>query len=148
MPSWNSKDGVWKPATERVALYDKNGDPHIYEGADRAASEYLKEVGEEHLGMPFYEDPEIIDRAHDRHMTIDQFCKTAINTPEKREKEYQEKAAKKVNHRLPDRKPGTKQQGGGKNTAGTGGDLEGGFSESSGNAQSEAESKILAKVKK
>jgi len=143
MPTYNSKDGVWKPAIERVALVDKNGDPHIYEGPDRAATEYLKEVGEDHLGMPFYEDPEIIDRAHDRHMTVDQFCKTSVHTPEKREKEFQEKAKVKANHKLPERKAAIKQtQTGGTNTAGTG-SLYGGFGDGA-----DPKAEAVAKVKK
>ena len=145
MASYVSKDGVCKPAIEKVALIDKNGEPYIYEGPDRAAVEYLKEVGEEHLGMPFYENPEIIDRAHERRQTVDEFCKTAIHTKEKREKEYNEKVKEKVLHTPPTRKPAQKQtQTGGTNTAGSG-HLEGGFSESTGSPLQEAVSKSKVK---
>jgi hypothetical protein len=148
MPTYNSKDGVWFAATERVALYDKNGDPHIYDGPCRAATEYLKEVGEETLGMHFSQDPEIIDRAHERRMSIEQFCKTSINTDEKREAAFKEAASKKVNHKLPERKPMTKAgQSGGSNTAGGAGSLEGGFTESQGDPLTEAVSKVKAKSK-
>lgn len=144
MGSWISRDGVLKPATERVALYDKNGDPSIYEGPDRSAMEYLKEVGQESLGMHFSEDSEIIERAHEKKKTIEEFTKQNIYTKEKREAGFREAEAKKVNHKLPDRKPATKQKGGGSNTAGTGGDMDGGFSESNGNPVAE----VIAKVKK
>lgn len=138
MGSWVSKDGVWNLATERVVVYDKNGDPHIYEGPDRSAAQYLKETGESHLGMPFYEFPEIIERAHERKQTVDEFCKTSIHTAEKREKDYKEKAAVKVNHKLPQRREMSKQsQSGGINTAGSG-SLYGGFGGSKGSALGDA----------
>jgi len=145
MGSWVSKDGVWKPAIERVAVYDKNGDPTIYEGPDRSAMEYLKETGETHLGMHFTEDPDIIERAHERKMTVDQFCKTAIHTEEKRKADYEAKAAIKVNHKAPERKPAQKQtQTGGTNTAGAG-HLEGGFTESTSSPVTEAIAKTKVK---
>lgn len=138
MPSYISKDGVCRPAIEKVALVDKNGEPFIYDGPDRAATEYLKTTGEDHLGMPFWEDPEIIDRAHERRKTVEEFCKTSIHTKEKREKEYAEKVKEKVLHKLPTRKPMQKaSQSGGMNTAG-GGHLEGGFTASNGSAIQEA----------
>lgn len=146
MPSYNSKDGVWKPATERVALYDKNGDPHIYEGPDRAALQYMKEQGVEHLGKHFSEDPDIINRAHERKMTVDEFCKTKIHTKEKREEQFKKNESEKVNHKLPEKSQDkTKYQSGGKNTAGTGGDLTGGFGSDSVDATADAIQKTQVK---
>jgi hypothetical protein len=108
MPSFISKDGIQTPATERVVLYDRDGNPHIYEGPDRAAVEYMKEAGlnpeTDHLGMHFTEDSQIIERAHDKNMTIEQFTKQAIYTKEKREKAFQEAKKTVVNHKLPERK--------------------------------------------
>ncbi len=138
MATYISKDGVCKPAIEKVALIDKNGEPYIYEGPDRSATEYLKQVGEDHIGVPFWEDPEIIDRAHERRKTVEEFCKTSIYTKEKREKDYQEKLKEKVLHKAPERKPLQKSaQSGGHNTAG-GGHMDGGFTASNGSAFQEA----------
>lgn len=122
MASYNSKDGIWTPAIERVALKNSQGEPFIYEGPCRSAQAYLKEVGEPHLGQHFSEDPEVIERAHAQNKTVDEFCKTAIHTKEKREKDYQERSSKKVLHVEPTRKPMSHEQNGG---AG----LKGGFGE-------------------
>ena len=131
MPSWNSKDGVWTPAKEKVALYNKEGEPFIYEGADRAATDYLQETGEEFLGKPFYDDPEIIDRAHERRQTVDEFCKVKLNPAAKREAAFKEAEAKVNMHHAPSRKSAEKIiNSGGRNTAGSG-HLEGGMGDGS-----------------
>ena len=129
MPNYNSKDGKWFPAKEKVSLVDKTtGEPYIYEGPDRAALETLKETGEEFLGKDFHDDPDIMNRAHERKQTVDEFCKTKINTKEKREAAFKKNADKTVLHTAPAKKLEAKQrQTGGSNTAGTGGNLSGGF---------------------
>ncbi len=127
MPSYVSKDGICKPAKEKVALYDEKGEPYIYEGPDRAATQVLKDQGVDHLGMPFYEDNQVIQAAHDKKMTVEQFTRQNEHTKEKREKDYKERASKLVTHRPLPRKPAKRQQGGGRNTAGTSGHVDGGF---------------------
>ena len=37
MPTYISRDGLWEPAKEKVAIKDKNGEPIVYDGPDRAA---------------------------------------------------------------------------------------------------------------
>lgn len=131
MASYNSRDGIWTPSKERVVLYDKNGDPHIYEGLDRSAVSYMKEQGVDHLGVHFKENPEIIERAHDRKVSVDEYCKTNIHTDEKRNAQADLNEKVIVNHKLPER---TSIKGkiptGGTNTAGDQGHLEGGFGSS------------------
>ena len=82
-PSEISKDGVFYPAKERIALRNhsqetivnpseegskffgeevKPGDDYIYEGPDRVALVELYKTKEETLGMDFHKDPDLIDR--------------------------------------------------------------------------------------
>lgn len=130
MPSFISKDGVWTPKTEKVALKNKDGEPMIYEGPDRAATDMLKESGEDHLGMHFTQDPDIINRAHERKQTIEEFTQQHKYTKEVREKQFKENAEKKVLHELPKKRPAKKQsQTGGVNTANPKASKFGGFSE-------------------
>lgn len=120
MPSYDSRDGVWTPKTEKVALVDKEtGEPFIYEGPDRAATEYLKSQGVESLGVLFYKDPEIIIRARQLNMSVEEFCELHMNTPEKRDAYFKERHSKKQLHRPEPRKQGSKFESGGKDTAGS-----------------------------
>lgn len=129
MGSWNSKDGIFVPARERVAYFDKDGMPQIYDGPDRSATQYLKETGEVQLGTHFLEHPENIERAHEKKMTVEQFTKTDVNTKEKREKAFKEAEAKVNTHLAPKRTVNTeKMRSGGDNTASGGaGSLVGGM---------------------
>lgn len=126
MPNFISKDGILTPAKERVVIYDENHSPSIYEGPDRGAIEYMKEQGldpdSDHLGMHFMDDSDIIERAHDKNKTIEEFTKQSVYTKEKRDKEFKERASKVVEH-APLKKTEYK---GGKNT---GTSLKGGFGE-------------------
>ena len=127
MPSYNSKDGIWKPKKEKVAITNKNGEPAVYEGPDRAAVEYLKEQGVTHLGQHFSKDPEVIMRARQLNMSVDEFCQTAYYTEEMRQRDYEAKD-KEVNlHKDPVRNPANKFPSGGRNTAGNTGHIEGDF---------------------
>lgn len=127
MPNYVSKDGVWEPKDEKVALTDKNGEPYIYEGKDRGALEYLKEQGVEQLGINFREDPDVIMHARQLNMTVDEFCKTSFYTDKMRKEIYEKNKSEVVLHKPVVRKPASKQRSGGANTAGSGG-LEGGMS--------------------
>jgi hypothetical protein len=125
MPTYNSKDGVLTPAHERVAYMDKDGMPQIYDGPDRAATEYMKEQGvdpkTEHLGMHFTENTDMIERAHDKNMSMEQFTKTKVHTQEKRDKAYKENSEKIVTH-VGEPKKAMKEKG-----QSGGGNLKGGF---------------------
>lgn len=134
MPNFISKDGVQTPARERVAYTDKDGLPQIYEGPDRGALRYMEEQGldpkKDTLGIHFTEDSQIIERAHDKNMTVERFTKQDIYTKEVREKGFKEAEKKIVTHALPKRSENkNKYKSGGDNTAGNSGHLKGGFGE-------------------
>ena len=134
MPLFHSKDGVWFPGKEKVALIDKNGEPYVYEGPDRAALELLaKEYnGAQTMGQPFWEDAETIERAHEKKMTVDEFCKVKLHPQDVRDKDFEVRASKVNLHKSPDKKAGIRSASGGKNTAIKGNsptDLSGDFGE-------------------
>ena len=77
MPRFISKEGVWHPAKERVALKNLSGktkkvdgedvqpgDDYIYEGADRAALFELYKLKVETLGEDFRKNPEFLQANH------------------------------------------------------------------------------------
>lgn len=127
MPSFNSKDGVWFPSHEEVVLTNMPPDKAIYKGPDRAALELLKELGVETLGVEFRRDPEIITRARQMGMTVDEWAKIHENPDKKREEDFKIKAAKPVTHTSPPRKEALVVPAGGSDTAGGGLDIYGGF---------------------
>lgn len=137
MPSYLSRDGVWEPKKEKVAIENKNGEPVIYDGPDRAAVEYLAEQGVKSLGQHFTKDPEIIMRARQMNMTIEEFCQTAFYTDEMRKKDQDNKAKEVVLHKDAPRKSGSKFRTGGANTAGSSGHYDGDFGD-----LSDAKSKV------
>lgn len=117
MPRYNSKDGVWFPAKEKVGLENNSGkeievngqkvasgDPFVYEGPDRAALIELNEAGEETLGMNFENDPDLVDRVRQRGFkNMAEYKKTMGHDKEKIEKEFEEKSSKVAKHELPKR---------------------------------------------
>lgn len=118
MASFDSKDGVWIPKTEKVALVEReSGEPFIYEGPDRAALDYLKKEGVDHLGVHFTKDADIIFRAKQLNMTLEEFCELHKNTEAERKKTFDAAHATKVLHRPTPRKEGVKDLGGGKDFA-------------------------------
>lgn len=120
MPSYDSKDGVWIPKIEKVALINKETDePFIYEGPDRAAFAYLKEQGVDHLGVPFDKDPDIIFRAKQFNMTLEEFCELSKNTEAARKATFDKAHAEKQLHRPikpEERKKPVNPESGGKDT--------------------------------
>lgn len=83
MPSWISRMGIWKPAKEKVYI---SADPekgieegYIYNGPDRAATAVLAEAKVDHLGIDCRYDPEVIMRARNLNMTVEEFLK--LNEP-------------------------------------------------------------------
>jgi len=79
MPSFISKMGRWFPSKEKQYIPADPGknieEGYIYEGPDRAARAVLAEEGVEFLGTDARLDPEIIMRARQLGMTVDEFLK-------------------------------------------------------------------------
>lgn len=120
-PSWISRGGIWGPAKERA--YDGKKD-EIYEGPDRAASEVLQEQNLEHLGMEVHNDPQVIELARQRGLTVEQYLE--INKPlENQVKAQQEAQEKVVDHKELPKKMGVKPRGGGVHISGGFGDIPG-----------------------
>ena len=125
MPSYISKDGLWKPAKEKAAITNSKGEPEIYEGDDRAA---LAEIAAGNVeSKPFWKDTEWTARIRQLHnMSMEEYMKS-VGFDETTSNEVFEKKIKEVNlHKDAPRKPATKFPSGGKNTAG-GGSLDGDF---------------------
>ncbi len=125
MPSYVSNNGVWEPAIEKVAITDKNGEPAVYHGKDRAALEAIKNG--DVTSQPFWKDTEFINRVRQVHnMSMKEYM-DANGFDEKTSKEDFEKKLAVVNlHKPLPRKPAKRQRSGGANTAGPG-SLEGDF---------------------
>jgi hypothetical protein len=131
MPSYVSHNGVWEPAIEKVAITDKNGEPVVYHGKDRAALEAI--ANGDVTSQPFWKDTEFINRVRQVHnMSMDEYMKSH-GFDEKTSKEDFEKKLAVVNlHKPLPKKQGKKFRSGGANTApGGGGSMEGDFGESS-----------------
>lgn len=126
MPNYVSHNGNWVPALEKVAITDKDGNPKIYEGQDRAALEEIKAGNI--TSQPFWKDTEFINRVRQVHnMSMEEYMK-ANGFDEKTSKADFEKKLSVVNtHAAPVKKRATKFRSGGTNTAGTGGDKSGDF---------------------
>lgn len=127
MPTFVSNNGVWEPALEKVAITDKNGEPAVYSGKDRAALEAI--ANGDVTSQPFWKDTEFINRVRQVHnMSMKEYM-DANGFDEKTSKAEFEKKLAVVNlHKPITRKPAKKQRSGGANTApGGGGSLEGDF---------------------
>lgn len=127
MPNFVSNNGDWVPALEKVALTNKNGEPVIYEGQDRAALDAIKNG--DITSQPFWKDTEFINRVRQVHnMSMDEYMK-ANGFDEKTSKADFEKRLAVVNlHKDLPRKVGKKFRSGGANTAsGGGGSIDGDF---------------------
>ena len=126
MPSFVSKGGEWFPAKEKAMVDMANAksgrvvdaEPYVYEGLDREAvlfiakehgiisddikkpwAEILQEVKDRGLstGMKVADDPQIMQLARDRGMTLDQYLEQNKPTP-KQVKDQAEAQAKPVTH--------------------------------------------------
>ena len=150
MPKGISEEGMVFAARERVVLRnntdkvlinpsDENsryhgeevqpGEEYIYEGPDRGFQELLKEMGAEnegYLGQPFEQNPEMIQLARQKHYTSVKEMVEMEGYDKELTKKRVEEAKKKVNsHKLPEKKPGQKFSGGGRNTTGGGNEIQG-----------------------
>lgn len=127
MPTYVSKNGAWEPALEKVAVKDKNGEPAIYSGKDRAALEEI-EAGNI-TSQPFWKDTEFINRVRQVHnMSMDEYMKANGFDEKTSNEEFQKKMSVVNLHNDTPRKPSNRFRSGGANTApGGGGSLEGDF---------------------
>ena len=135
MPQFISKDGVWYPAKEKVALIDHKGtdgrqpgEPYIYEGADRAALFELYKAGVETFGVDFHRDPELLHRVKNLGFKdIDEYANAVGYDKEKIEAEFKKKAEVVSKHDIPKKVKAIQKLGGGIDTTGQGEDKYGGF---------------------
>jgi len=141
MPSYISRDGVWTPAQEKVALVNNEtkpitingkevgpGEPYIYEGPDRAAEFELYQSGEKTFGVEFWKDPDMIQRAKNLgYKDIFEYAKEMGWEKEKSEKDFEKKASVVQRHEPPKKSKAREIDGGGKDLSGGGADVYGGF---------------------
>ena len=128
MPKWISRSGKWYPQNEKVGLINKQGEPYIYDGADRAALFVLWQDKVETLGMDFKIDPELLMRVKQLGFKDMAEYLAYIGYDEKKVEEQFKKNASVVNmHELPAKIQAIEKMGGGVDTSGQGGDILGGF---------------------
>ena len=150
MPRFISKDGVWHPEKEKIALKNisdetivnpstegKNvgeevapGDDFIYEGPDRAALFELFKAKVETLGQDFHHDMDLIQRVRNLGFKdVKSYAKLVGYDKEKVEEEFEKKASIVNKHELPKRVKAIDSLAGGRDTSGGGQDRVGGFGE-------------------
>ena len=126
MPRFVSKEGIWIPKKEKVALEKKNPEtgevePYIYEGPDRAALKMLKDMNAEedgYIGTHFTLNPDMYELARQRGYDNVEEMMEKLGYNAKRAKEIaQKKLEEYTKHEAPERKPAAKFRGGGVNTA-------------------------------
>jgi hypothetical protein len=105
--TWVSKDGVWYPAKERLALKNLSGkvktvdgkevqpgDDYIYEGADRVALFELFKEGVETLGQDFRKNPEFLQALRNQgYQSVDEYLKAIGYSAEEVEAKFKANAA-------------------------------------------------------
>jgi len=137
-PRFISDEGIFVPAKEKVALERVNEEtgevePYIYEGPDRAALQMLKELDLEeqgYMGQHFSENLELFELARMRgYNSVEEYVERLGYNSNKAKELAAKYKEKYYTHRPPVKVKGKKFKGGGVNTAGTGGDREGGFGE-------------------
>ena len=107
MASFNSIVGLWFPAKEK-AVHRETGD--IYEGEDREAVRFIaqekgltvEEVIEQkaYIGTPVSEDPQIIELARNRNMSVEDYLDKNKPTPQQ-VKIQKDAQTKTVTHQAP-----------------------------------------------
>ena len=128
MPSFNSVNGVWKPAHEK-SVNIKTGE--IHDGPDREAVKDIKAAGGQ-IGKDVEKDVEMIMRAKQMSMTVKEMME--LNAPP--QEVLDQLNEKKKNHVVDQNKdprsnakPGVQPVGGGQDTSGQGRGRAGGFGE-------------------
>lgn len=129
MSRWVSKDGVWHPAKEKVALMNhKTGEPFIYDGPDRGALFDLFREKVDTLGMDLRHDSDLLNRIRQLGFKdIDEYLKYVGYDSEKIDSEFKKNASRVNKHELPERVAAIDKMGGGTDTSGQGNDILGGF---------------------
>lgn len=142
-PRYISKDGVWFPSKEKVALVNRSGkmrivkgkrvmpnEPYIYEGPDRAALFYLYQEGVEKLGQDFHNDAELLHRIKQLGFeNMEKYMEYIGYDAENVEAEFKKHAAIISKHELPKAVAAVNKLGGGQDTTGQGKDRYGNFGE-------------------
>jgi len=105
MPSFVSKIGKWEAAHERVAYTDKNGEPQIYDGPDRAAEEFIKQEGGS-VGQDALKDPQLMQAARNSGFNDVPSYLAAFQPSEKEIKEVELAQKAVVTHNPPKAKKG------------------------------------------
>jgi len=154
MGQWISLHGKLYPANEKVALRNNSdktiknpsaswskfagedvgpGEPFIYEGPDRAAlfELYLMDPSgkTEHLGMEFYDDPDLQDRARQRgYKSVAEYAQAMGYNKTKAEERFKNLVKEVSTHKLPETVKMLKaSRSGGYDTSGQGNDAYGNF---------------------
>lgn len=141
MPKFISKEGVWYPQKERVALKNlskkirivdgkevKPGEDYIYEGPDRAALFELFKLKVDTLGQDFRKDTEFLQAVRNMGFKdTEDYLKFIGYDHERVEKEFKEKAVVVTKHELPEKVAAIETLGGGVDTAGEAKPRYGGF---------------------
>ena len=141
MGTWISKDAVWFPAKERVALKNLSGkvkivdgkevqpgEDYIYEGADRQALFELFKEGVETLGQDFRKNPEFLQSIRNQgYNSVDEYLTAVGYNAEEVEKKFKENAAIIKSREIPKTVKAIEVMGGGVDTAGVSKTRYGGF---------------------
>ena len=148
MPRYISLRGVCYPAKEKVGLTNitkevkkitrpdgtiqevQPGEPFIYEGPDRAALYELWQIKADTLGMDFKRDPDLLMRVKGLgYANLDDYLKEIGWDDAKAEEIFKKNATEIKSHEIEKRADEIKALGGGKDFAGNGQDMYGGFGE-------------------
>lgn len=152
-PTFVSKKGVWLTAKEKIGLVYKGSkvipkgalpegvtitgeflhpnDPFMYDGPDRAALIAMhKENGGQSFGVDFRSDPEFLQAVRNRGFNnVDEYLKMIAFDEAAEDKKFEEKVSSIKSHEIPKRVEAIEILAGGKDFAGTGNDIVGGFGE-------------------
>lgn len=106
MPTYVSKLGKWTPAIEKnVVAIDKNGKKFIYDGPDREALKELEIAGQDHFGIDFRRDPDLLQRLRTKgYSSIDEYLKEIGFEEQVEVKKVEEKAEQTPSHTEPKKK--------------------------------------------
>ena len=141
MPRFISKNGIWHPAKERIALKNLSGkvkivdgkevepgDDYIYEGPDRASLFVLFKEKVETLGQDFRKNPEFLQAMRNQGFNnVEEYLELVGYDEKKIEEDFKKNAAVVNRGSIAKRVASVKTMGGGVDTAGTGKDKLGGF---------------------
>jgi len=130
MPSFNSREGVWLAAKERVALHNysgktkvingkkvKPGEPYIYEGDDRAALLEFHKAGVTQFGENFRTNTEFLQAIRNMGFdSVDKYLESIRYNSEEVAKRFEKESAEITQHDIA-KKVEAIQTLGGKDTA-------------------------------